>query len=668
MKRQVMRQLPLVVAIGSLLAGGVQAATITVTTTADAPLGTISDECTLRAAIAAANSGTEVDGCVSGSSGSDEIVFDEGLAHAMITLSEGQLQISSGLAITGPVPGDAGGMTINGDQQSRIFRAVGPAAEPSEFGFRLDGITLTGGRTTGNAPENGGGAVYARFVDVTLEHTVVTGNSTNGIQADSGGLAVRSGNLTLTRSTVSANRTDGPSSPGGGLLVVGGNTVLSYSTVSGNSTTQGSGRGGGLYAVSSNVTIMNSTVSGNSTAGGVSQGGGLHLSNGDATLINSTVSGNSTNGSSSNGGGILLANVNATFTHTTVAHNTAADGTHGIHKGPDSSLALNNSLIVQISESGVACNVEADSYTNSLVTDASCTGQVTDFEDIALSPLADNGGPTLTHGLGAGSLARTGAGDCETEFGIDLDQRGQPRPAIASSACDIGAVEFIAVGFPETLDFGTRRVGTTSDPLTMTLSNLGNESLSITSAGPVAGPGADAFAVVDDQCSSTTLASGESCSLDVEFTPDARANFETEFEFAFSVGADTLAVSLGGSGIAPVMTLQPQLVDFGSVVLGLTGGPLMIYIGNDGDDALAVNALFGLAAPFSLASGGSCQSLPFTLSPGEQCGLELAFTPGTAGATKQAVFVPSDSFGGDQAFMLQGSGASMDIFADRFEQ
>jgi hypothetical protein len=64
-----------------------------------------------------------------------------------------------------------------------------------------------------------------------------------------------------------------------------------------------------------------------------------------------------------------------------------------------------------------------------------------------IGPLQDNGGPTATHALLAGSqaidhaLASLG---CVNEFGVQLttDQRGATRPPGPSSACDVGAFEF----------------------------------------------------------------------------------------------------------------------------------------------------------------------------------------------------------------------------------
>lgn len=67
--------------------------------------------------------------------------------------------------------------------------------------------------------------------------------------------------------------------------------------------------------------------------------------------------------------------------------------------------------------------------------DASC--RLTLVTDLLLGPLADNGGPTLTH-LPLEDSPAIDDGECVT--GLTADQRGRPRPQGAT--CDIGAVEY----------------------------------------------------------------------------------------------------------------------------------------------------------------------------------------------------------------------------------
>jgi hypothetical protein len=60
-------------------------------------------------------------------------------------------------------------------------------------------------------------------------------------------------------------------------------------------------------------------------------------------------------------------------------------------------------------------------------------------DDLKLGELADNDGPTMTHALGAGSVAIDVIPDAACE--VDKDQRGKSRPAGAESKCDVGSVE-----------------------------------------------------------------------------------------------------------------------------------------------------------------------------------------------------------------------------------
>jgi hypothetical protein len=56
-------------------------------------------------------------------------------------------------------------------------------------------------------------------------------------------------------------------------------------------------------------------------------------------------------------------------------------------------------------------------------------------DDVKLGPLQDNGGPTMTHALGAGSAAIDVIPEAMCE--VDEDQRSFPR----DSMCDVGAFE-----------------------------------------------------------------------------------------------------------------------------------------------------------------------------------------------------------------------------------
>ena len=158
--------------------------------------------------------------------------------------------------ITGP----AAGVTVSGNQASRVFQVDGLVTAS------ISGLTITGGTTTGN----GGG--LANFGTTTLSNCTVSGNSATGSYSDGGGLA-NYGALTLTNCTVSGNSATGSYSDGGGLYN-GGTLTMTNCTVSGNSASIGSGvtNGSLFFNRGATLTLSNCTVSGNSATG---NGGGL---------------------------------------------------------------------------------------------------------------------------------------------------------------------------------------------------------------------------------------------------------------------------------------------------------------------------------------------------------------------------------------------------------
>jgi len=175
-----------------------------------------------------------------------------------------------------------------------------------------------------------------------------------------------------------------------------------------------------MFIEGSTVTLTNCTLSGNSAF----HGGGVfsyNCSTNPVTLTNSTISGNSASG---DGGGIAVCGWSPVYlTNTIVADNVDPGG-----EAPD---VLNFASPV-----GSGAFVSQDYNLIENVTGATFAAQAHDItgEDPRLGPLADNGGPTLTHALLSGSPA-IDAGNTD----LSVDQRGESRPF--GPADDIGAFE-----------------------------------------------------------------------------------------------------------------------------------------------------------------------------------------------------------------------------------
>ena len=148
---------------------------------------------TLRWAIAQANAATSP----------SSIEIELGSTPATITLTQGQLELSNtSYAITiydGP---GQGAVTVSGNNASRVFQ-VDPSVTAS-----ISGMTITGGKTTGN-----GGGLYNDGGNVTLTNVTLSGSTAS---SSGGGLSSSSGGtVTLTDCTVSGNS----ATLGGGGLV-----------------------------------------------------------------------------------------------------------------------------------------------------------------------------------------------------------------------------------------------------------------------------------------------------------------------------------------------------------------------------------------------------------------------------------------------------------------
>ena len=321
--------------------------------------------------------------------------------------------------ITDNVAGIEGGGVHNGSSSDvLILTNTTISGNSANFGGGIENrsvLNMVNSIVSENIAEFDGGGVDNFFGNATLTNSTVSGNSAT---SDGGGIS-NEGTLTLAHSTISGNTA---TSEGGGIWNEGTLTLMD-STVSGNIAAEGFGDGGGIWN-SGTLAVTSSTVSGNIAA---VEGGGIYDIDGSVTLIGSTVTGNAAEA----GGGISIASDTVELVNTMVAKNTAAFGLDCF--GSPTSLGYN--LIGDVSGCGFTAT------TGDLV------GDDANPIDPLLGPLQDNGGPTFTHALLAGSPAVDSipVADCNDIDGVPVatDQRGVSRPQ--GSACDIGAYELVPV-------------------------------------------------------------------------------------------------------------------------------------------------------------------------------------------------------------------------------
>lgn len=336
------------------------------------------------------------------------VTFAPGLSGTIV-LTGGTLALGQSMTITGP---GANVIAVSGNNQVQVVNVLAGAI------VTVSGLSVL----SGQAP-NGGGILNAGAL--TLNGVSVSGNTATGTNSLGGGgiYNAPSGTLVILNSTIANNQATASNASGGGILNGLGSVTIQNSTIANNQAAPGGGGNGGgiLNAGGQNaaglLNIFNTTITGNTAF----NGGGLVNTSGTARVVNATIVGNSATG---NGGGYFAVG-NDTLQNSIVANNPSVGANEADAFGQFVS-AVNN----LIGQGNSQTNIQNGVNGNQVGTSSSPLNP-------QVGPLANNGGPTQTMALLAGSPAI----DRGLNNGVTAtDQRGLNR--IVNTIVDIGAYEY----------------------------------------------------------------------------------------------------------------------------------------------------------------------------------------------------------------------------------
>lgn len=141
----------------------------------------------------------------------------------------------------------------------------------------------------------------------------------------------------------------------------------------------------------------------------------------------------------------------------------------------------------------------------------------------------------------------------------------------------------------------------------------------------VEGRGADAFSAFTDRCPES-LAEGEGCTVIVDFQPPSAGQWSADLVFAAPQLRESVPLS-GTASAGARLSSDPGNLDFGSVA-GTETRTLAVTLAPLGEGTLGIVKIQSPPAPFSVASD-ACSGL--SLSPGQNCRVELRFSPQKTG-------------------------------------
>jgi hypothetical protein len=240
-----------------------------------------------------------------------------------------------------------------------------------------------------------------------------------------------------------------------------------------------------------------------------------------------------------------------------------------------------------------------------------------------------------------------------TETAQDVTQplASSPQVINLSGTGASAAAAPVASVSPGSLNFGIQLLSTTSAAQTVTVSNSGTASVTLTTIA-IAGANSSDFSQ-NNNCpiSPNTFAPGASCQVSATFSPTASGPRKSAIKISGNSGNSVVVVL---TGVGTAVGLSPASLSFPSQSVGSGGTPQTVTLSNLGSRPINLwqMALRGTnAADFSKSS--TCGS---TLAAGSSCGITVTFTPSAAGTRSASLLISDDGGGSPQSVSLSGTG------------
>jgi hypothetical protein len=228
---------------------------------------------------------------------------------------------------------------------------------------------------------------------------------------------------------------------------------------------------------------------------------------------------------------------------------------------------------------------------------------------------------------------------------------GQAAPVSSSTASSGGILQTYSIS-QGTLTFTNTAVGGSSPAQTIELANTGTATVHIqkliTSTGFVA----------SGNCA--TLLVGATCSIAVNYQPQSTGAFTGTLEIQSDAVAALEFVTLVGTGSAASVSLAPQSIDFGVVLVGASSSQFATLT-NTGAVPVTMNNVVITGGNFSLATSSSlstpCPAAGGALAAGASCTVAVVFTPSSAGTVRGTLSVATSATPLPLLVALSGVGA-----------
>jgi hypothetical protein len=197
---------------------------------------------------------------------------------------------------------------------------------------------------------------------------------------------------------------------------------------------------------------------------------------------------------------------------------------------------------------------------------------------------------------------------------------------------------------PGSLSFAAQAVGTLSTVQTVTVTNSGNASLTVSRVA-ITGDFSET-----DNCTGGSIATGGSCAAQLRFLPTATGSRSGLLTVYGNVPGGQAIVTL--SGIATpgsTVVLNPLIASFPATAVGASSAAINVTISNTGSSTVGLQTPF-VGGDFAITANTCGAALP----PQTGCTVAVVFRPTASGISQGTLTVEDDA--GTQTAALSGSG------------
>lgn len=612
----------LLVLIISLCNIPLQAATIGVT--GSNGLVAADGTCTISEAIINANDDAQTHDDCAGGSGSDTIILSADITLTAEYENDSTWGRTATPAISTAIVLDGQGYMIQRD--STFSCSINFTSNVDEF--RILRVSSTG--------------------NLTLNNTVIRGGcvDSNGLTNPDGGGIVNEGGLSIVNSVIDNNQSGGY---GGGLTTDGGTIENIENSTFSNNTAQL--RGGGLNQYNGSISAITNTTFSNNSA---TDGGGIYVEDMIVSMMNNvTFSGNTANfGSAMVNQFATVSNLQNSLFHdgsncgylngfgsTFTGSNNMADGTSGTACPGILGTSLIAATVGPLADNGCitaladgSCVMTHALLVNSEALDAAAGGTASDQRGFNADGVRDIGAyeaqvPVITAPANltieaTGPVTTTPALGTATATDADSEDLALniSNDAAASYALGIHNVTWTVTDNHGHQGTDTQSL-TVQDTTPPTLSLIGASPVNLNVGDNYIDAGATASDLVDDD---TVLTSNIVVNNPVN--TNVAGSYAVTYDVTDNAGNPAIQIiRTVNVNASPQIQLSTASIDFGGILMG-QNDTAVITVTNTGIGNLDLTSLGTLSSPFAV-TGGNCNPLPMTLTAGNDCTIEVTFSP-----------------------------------------